>query len=806
MELISGNADRVISSPGGYVPETLIAPVLKLPFIKAASPVLTTYVHAEGHADLPFLLIGIDPILDRGFRTWQSSAEGNSGRRDDWLELMKTPFTLLAAKPLMNSLGIQAESTLLLNFPGRQATFSFLKPLSSRGLALYEDGMVAITDIATFQEFTGTIGRVDRIDLLFSNHVSEKQLKQIKTLLPEDVETGSAGESRKSGEQMIRAYEINLSVLSFVSLFVGMFLVYSLVAMNAASRRNEIAVLRSTGASSKFVFLIFLSEGLLLGFAGWLLSVPVGSVLLNYVLKAVSRTISTLFVRVAAETASLSGWELFLSLAVTLLVSSAAAFYPAREAMKISPREAMIMEKTTRAQRNTSRVLAAAGLILILLVWPLGKMPAPSGLPLPGYIAAFVLFLGFSLTSPWMLEAIGEYAGPLLRRLGGQPAFLAGRYVSAGITRTAISVGALITAVALFSALVIMVHSFRQTVELWANNTVNGDIFVRSEMAGLNRYKTPIPPKAVDFYQNLSAPVEIDSYRRIYLSYQNQQYQFEALNWDIYLRYGKFFWMEGSREAAEKKLKNGRGVIVSEVFSNRSGLGYKDIFRERIQGVLFEEPILGVVRDYRTHGGVVYYSMKHYRERTGDMTWGGVRVFVKKGTEHPGQKISQLRNEILTCCGEGLEVTIGEDLRQAIMRIFDETFAITTVLLVIALIVAALGITSTLTVLVLERSREFNTILAIGGHFSQIRAMIFWEATIMVLTGQLAGLVCGFILSWLLIFVVNKQSFGWTFLYGVDIESLALSFPLIILTALAAAIPAIRLVFRQPPATLLRVR
>ena len=106
MELISGNADRVIISPGGYVPETLIAPVLKLPFIKAASPVLTTYVHAEGHADLPFLLIGIDPILDRGFRTWQSSAEGNSGRRDDWLELMKTPFTLLAAKPLMNSLEI----------------------------------------------------------------------------------------------------------------------------------------------------------------------------------------------------------------------------------------------------------------------------------------------------------------------------------------------------------------------------------------------------------------------------------------------------------------------------------------------------------------------------------------------------------------------------------------------------------------------------------------------------------------------------------------------------------------------------
>ena len=148
----------------------------------------------------------------------------------------------------------------------------------------------------------------------------------------------------------------------------------------------------------------------------------------------------------------------------------------------------------------------------------------------------------------------------------------------------------------------------------------------------------------------------------------------------------------------------------------------------------------------------------------------------------------------------------GKGLRSAVLRIFDETFAVTTVLLLIALVIAALGIATTLTVMVLERSRQLNTLFAVGASFRQLRAMIFWEAGLMVVIGELAGVVCGFILSYLLVYVINRQSFGWTFLYNVDWGALALSIPLIIITALGAALPAVKMVFRRPPATLLRER
>jgi putative ABC transport system permease protein len=254
------------------------------------------------------------------------------------------------------------------------------------------------------------------------------------------------------------------------------------------------------------------------------------------------------------------------------------------------------------------------------------------------------------------------------------------------------------------------------------------------------------------------------------------------------------------------RLKNGEGVLVSEVFANRTGLGAGKIFQASIRGTWFELPIVGVVRDYRTQGGVVYYSLDHYQEKTGDLNWGGIRIFSKKKEKESDEAIMQMRNKILECCGNSVDVTLGRHLREAILNIFDETFKITTVLLLIALVVAALGITSTLTILVLERSRELNTIFAVGGSYSQIRAMIFWEAFLMVLTGELLGILCGIGLSYLLVFVINKQSFGWTFLYSLDLKTLAVSYPLIILTAIAAAIPAINIVFSKSPATLLRER
>ena len=803
MELIAGRADRVLIRPGGSVPEQLVATLINHPLIKSVSPLLTMYIRPDRPQSEPFLLIGFDPILDYSFRSWRIA--GDIGEDvDPWLRLVKDPYTLIIGKSLAFKYQWRQGDFINLENSRQTAPFQIVGTLALQGLAMAEGGRVALTDIATFQEFTGSFGRVDRIDLRFKPDVTDRELEAIRKILPDGVVLSSPMAAKESGQAMMRAYQLNLSILSFASLFVGMFLVYSLVALNAASRRHELAVLRSTGGSAYLLLLVFLAEGALFGIAGWIAAIPISSFLVKYLLHGVSQTISTLFVRVQVDTLALSLWEIALSFGVTVFISVLAALQPAREAMQVSPKEALEISQHGIGLRKSPRSLALAGLICILLVLPLSWFPGVLGVPLPGYVAIILLFVGFSSMVPSFLVHLGHTLSPLLRRFAGVPAFLAARYVRDSGNRTAVSVGALITAVALFASLVIMIHSFRRTVEIWAYQTISGDLFLTPKLNEINQFRQPISPEVAAWFQSLDEEIEIVPNRRYFLRYEHHPYEFEALDLDIFLKYADFFWLKGEPAKLRSRLRRGEGVIISEVFSNHAGLTVGDTFKARIETSLVELPVLGVVRDYRTQGGVVFYSLRHFKTRYHDPRWSGLRVYYRNRNQDLDRAVDDLRRQIIKRWSGDLDMISGKDLRRSILQVFDETFALTTVLLLIALVIAALGITTTLTVLVLERSRQLNTLFAIGAGFGQIRSMIFWEAAFMVVAGELAGIVCGFILSYLLVYVINRQSFGWTFLYEVDWGALGMSLPLIILTALAAALPAIKLVFRQPPAMLLR--
>lgn len=799
MALIAGTADRSLSVPGGRVPETLLPALLRDPAVAAASPFMSTYVMLSGAGADPFLLIGIDPILDRSFRTWEAVGEGRAPA-GQWADLIATPGTVLLAERLALELGANPGDTLqVVNYRGT-AALRVLGRMALRGLALVEGGRVAVTDIATFQELSGTYGEVDRIDLLL-----RPGRDRIALDLPAGVRLLPPGEARQTGRAMIRSYRLNLSVLSFVSLFVGMFLIYSLVALNAASRRAELATLRAVGASQRMIFLIFLAEGALLGAVGWLLAVPAGLFMVKFLLHGISQTISTLFVRVQVDGLQLAFWELALSFLLTVAVAVLAALQPARDAMAVAPNETMRMGRREAGRGRASALrLMGFGAGAIALVWPLSRFPGWGGFPLAGYAATFLLFVGFSLLSPWGLQRVGLLAAPLLRRWGGQPAYLAARYLRQTGTRTAISVGALITAVALFTALVVMVNSFRNTVELWVHQTVSGDLFTVARMAEVNDHRDPMPPAIAARLQSLPVAADKVGFRRVYLQYGSVPYQFEAIDFAPFFQHGGFYWVQGDPQQGRRELLAGRGIVISEVLANRSATRPGELFEVRIGATDFSVPVVGVIRDYRTRGGVAFYSLPHFFARFPDHRLSGIRFFFHRSGQDREAAVRRLQTAIIQTCGDAVSMISGRELRRAILDIFDETFGVTTLLLLIALVVAALGIATTLTLLVLERSRQLTTLLAVGGSRGQIRSMIFWEAALMVVVGEMAGLLCGFYLSYLLVYVINRQSFGWTFFYQVDWKVLAFSMPLIFLAAVAAALPASRLVFRQPPAALLR--
>jgi putative ABC transport system permease protein len=131
------------------------------------------------------------------------------------------------------------------------------------------------------------------------------------------------------------------------------------------------------------------------------------------------------------------------------------------------------------------------------------------------------------------------------------------------------------------------------------------------------------------------------------------------------------------------------------------------------------------------------------------------------------------------------------NLRTEAIRIFDRTFAITYALEVVAVTVAIIGIAGALLALVIDRRRELGLLRFLGAAVSQIRKLILVEAGLIGLLANLAGLALGIVLSLLLIFVINKQSFGWTIQFHWPIAVLLSALTLVyVATVLAGFYPA----------------
>ncbi|PYU42666.1 MAG: hypothetical protein DMG54_15830 [Acidobacteria bacterium] len=137
------------------------------------------------------------------------------------------------------------------------------------------------------------------------------------------------------------------------------------------------------------------------------------------------------------------------------------------------------------------------------------------------------------------------------------------------------------------------------------------------------------------------------------------------------------------------------------------------------------------------------------------------------------------------------------DLRAEAMRIFDRTFAITYALEAVAIIVAVMGIAGALLALVIDRRRELGLLRFLGAATWQVRKLILMEASLLGLLANLAGLALGFVLSLILIYVVNKQSFGWTIRFHWPVEilfgALAVVYGATVLAGLYPAQVAVRL-------------
>jgi putative ABC transport system permease protein len=815
---VAGPVTLEVSAGEAGVDEGLISAVRAVPGVGSARPVLEVGVQvADGRTQRQaFSILGLDlleELSSDGGRLFPSDDAGGQPGGHVALDDLLVNNGLLVGQALASELRLAPRAELALQSGDQQVTVSIIGVMGRRPGTSSPWDRLAVMDIAAVQRTFGLIGRLDRIDVVTLPATSVEEVGEaIGRVLPPAVTVRRPIQRSQQVESMVRAFQLNLSVLSMVGLLIGMFLIYNTVSFTVAQRRREVGILRAVGMSEPMVVALFLAEAGVFGVAGGLMGGVLGLLLGDVLVALVGRTIHDLYAPMPPAGGAFGfppGAGLWLIEAVLIGsgVSVLGALGPSIDAGRTVIVAALAPGEYDVAQRVRTASLGQAGVLLLLMACGSAFAGPVRGIPLFGYVATFCLLAGLSCLVPGLIQRLCRTRGLSVLSppptLGGTIRHIAREQTSRGMGRNAVTVSAFLVGVAIMVGVLVMIRSFRDTVEIWIDQTVMADFIVAPAgwpHAVRNGASSPLLPGAwrsqLAEAQLVSA---VDTYRDLRIDLQGQPVALVSRDLALHAARSRYLFIEGGSAAILARAAAGEGAILSEVVANRLGMGRGSRLSLVTPKGNQSVEVLGVFYDYATDGGKIVIDRSLYRQWWNDEGVTVFPIYVESGADMARARTSILGTLAQASAGHRMPTVLSNaELRQEILRIFDRTFTLTYVLEAIAVIIATLGIINTLVTSVVERRRELATLQALGSSRKQITALILWEAGYLGLLGTGMGLVGGCALALILIRVINRQSFGWTIQISWPFGLIAGVAALALVAALVAGFWPARWAARQP--------
>jgi putative ABC transport system permease protein len=756
---LSGTADLEIRGPRNGFDDALFLAIAARPEVAAANPVVEVEAAlADGRGTLRVL--GIDAF--RAIRLQPAfvahAAATGSGEAASLLDAHAAWMSPAA----LARLGLRAGDPLRLLAGTTAREYRIAGALG--GFAAGSD--LAVIDIAAAQADFSRLGLLSRIDLRLKPGVDAARFRDaVATILPPGVVLSPAASVSGRAAAITRAYRVNLDALALVALATGAFLVFSTLALQAARRRQEFALLRALGVTRRGLAGLLALEGAVIGGIGAAIGTALGLAGSRVLLERSGADLGAGYFgghggAFAPDALGLAGIAL-----LGVAMSVAGALWVARAVGRMDVAEAL-RDRAVDLPRSSGPGAWIAALLFAAGV-PLLYLPPAWGLPLGGY-GAIAMWLAASVAAVaplcrWTLarftasRAVPALALAQVRHLPGH---------------LAASVAGIVVSASLCVAMAIMVFSFRVSLEDWLLGVVDADLYVRASEDGDTGFFTREEQQRLAALPEIAA-IEALRYDRLALG--NQDAPLTLVARPIHERILAGFQAEPPGiPAAGTEIP----VWISEAARDLQGWKPGDRIALPIAGRAVPVRVAAVVRDYARTWGSVFMDLGEYRRLTGDESANDLHFHLAPGVDarRAGESIRRALPE-----ARGLQIEEAAELRRLSLAIFDRSFAVTYALEAIAIAIGLAGVTSSFAALAWSRRREFGVLRFLGLTRREVLAMLAVEGAATGALGAAIGLASGIAISLVLVNVVNRQSFHWT---------LAMHWPIAALAGLVAAIVA----------------
>lgn len=733
---VAGDADLEVRGPRAGFDESLFPAVAARPEVALASPVVEVDAKLAGDRG-ELALLGIDV-----FRAGPIQP-GLVGEGEDGLDVLR-PDAIFLSVAAADALGVKRGD--------RVGVLAGLEPVELRVAGLLSartPGRLGVMDIAAVQDRFGRVGRITRIDLRLRPGTDVAAFRAaLQAELPPGLVVARPEASLRAATSLSRAYRVNLNVLALVALFTGGLLVFSTQALAVVRRRTQLALLRVLGMQRRALALTLVGEGAAIGAAGAALGLVAGYALAAAAVSVFGSDLGAGYFRgvtprLGVEPGSAAAFFL-LGVAAAVLGSLA----PALEAARAQPGPAL---KAGDEQRALARLATPwPGLALWAAGLAASFLPPVRGLPLFGYAAIACLLVGTIVLMPRVAHAALS-AAPRPRAV---PGALALDQLRGAPGQASVSLAAIVAAVSLMVSMAIMVASFRQSVDDWLDRVLPADLYVRASMTTDTAFLSPADLERLAAIPGVRRSEPLRA-QRILLAADRAGVALLAKPVD-------------PADPARQLPLVGTFVVpkpgdpppawVTEPMVDLYGYRIGERIELPIAGRMAPFVVAGVWRDYARQQGAVMIQREVFVALTGDANANAVALWLD-----PGASPDAVSRAVAAAVpgGGNLEIATPGEIRDISLSVFDRTFAVTYALEAAAVLIGLVGLSSSFSALVLARRREFGVLRHLGMTRRQIGAMLAVEGFAVSAVGLAVGLAIGWLISLVLIHVVNRQSFHW---------------------------------------------
>ncbi len=729
------------------------------------------------------MLFGVDAQVDPNVRQYDLTA----GR---WLA--GEDYEAVLTETYATEKHLKVGDDLVVLTPNGQEQLRIVGTIQKSGAGLLNDGAVGFIPLPVLQDLFNRGSEIDQLDLVATPDVanSPEALAALKERL-----TSRLGHAydvlypASRGQlvtQMLSTYQTGLSFFSVIALFVGAFLIYNAFSMTVLERTREIGILRTLGMTRAQVLSLVLVEAVVLGLIGSFIGVGFGMVLARGLIWMLGAVVST-----SVNTLAVPLDGLIQSLAVGGFVTVGSALWPALQASRISPLEAL------RAQGKSSarikHTLWFAGLALMFIAWSaLYYIPwRPSVGFYIGQSSILLLLFGATLVVPAIVVISERLTRFITVSFFGNEGMLGAGNVQRSPGRTSLTVASLIIGLSMVIANSSMAAAFIHDITAWVETALGGDLYVRAPLPMREQFErqlTAIPGVSgvtkVRYFNVKVAPSQIPPEAA-----DMNTIFFAAIDPFTYRGVGEMQFIAGQGDPDKNwdQLRGGDAVFISTTVADRYHLKQGDrlhLITGRGEHAFY---VAAVAADFTGQGNIVtgaWADMRRWFAKT------GVDRFTLKLA--PGCTTDQVRQTIEDRYKESRNISVEttQEFKKKILDLSEQSFRLFDVLGLIGVVVAALGVINTLMMNVVERQREIGGLRSLGLTRWQTTKMVLAEAATLGLIGGAFGLCFGYVLSRIFVNALNVLS-GYNLQYIFAISTFITgAFIALIVSQVSALYPA----------------